>query len=212
MAKAATYKVYTGSAWEELTFKPSSHSHDYITNADGDLFGFNDCDEPVIVNKAGRFITVATDASDGNYLYYTFPEKSGTIALLDDIPSSGGSSLFNLIGRQTLSLNGCISIASAMAACNEIMIVVRIVTNGTTYVGIAANTSGSSGFLCSVTVTGTTYIKLTMNKTSEGYYAWTITSSTGSSFGWATNSNYIYLRNYSSAATSVTMSAVMHGR
>lgn len=33
MAKAATYKVYTGSAWEELTFTPSSHTHSqYLTS------------------------------------------------------------------------------------------------------------------------------------------------------------------------------------
>lgn len=32
MAKETIYKVYTGSAWEELTFPPSAHTHsDYVT-------------------------------------------------------------------------------------------------------------------------------------------------------------------------------------
>ena len=46
MAKTATFKVYSGSAWEELTFTPSSHTHT-IANITGLQSKINDYDERI---------------------------------------------------------------------------------------------------------------------------------------------------------------------
>lgn len=62
-----------------------THSSSYAA------FGFNDEGAPTILNPNGRAIAIATDDIDGNYNYYQFPDRSGTVALLDDIPTGGGS-------------------------------------------------------------------------------------------------------------------------
>lgn len=51
-------------------------------------FGFNDCAEPTIQNSYGRFICISTTGLDGDYEYYHFPERSGTVALTDDIETA----------------------------------------------------------------------------------------------------------------------------
>lgn len=52
------------------------------------LFGESDEGNPIIANATGsRTIAIGNDGVfDGNYMNYTFPEKSGVVALLDDIP------------------------------------------------------------------------------------------------------------------------------
>lgn len=121
---------------------------------------------------------------------------------------------FKILNRVTLEVNKYTDISSYMSNYNELMIIVRVVPNANSTIGIANNTSGSSGFLASLATSATTYFKMTMNKTDEGYYAWTITSSTGnlSTFGWTSSTGYKYIRNYSSSATSISMSVVIHGR
>lgn len=61
----------------------------HLNTSDGDAtetcFGFNDVNEPTIVNKAGRHINIATDSLDGNYLSYTFPAYGGTVVLDKDL-------------------------------------------------------------------------------------------------------------------------------
>ena len=56
-------------------------------------FGFNEEGVPCILNTTyiGRTVGVATDSLDGDYYYYTFPEKPGTIALLEDLEGIGDS-------------------------------------------------------------------------------------------------------------------------
>lgn len=51
--------------------------------------GFNDEGGPTIIGPY-RSIAVGTNSLDGDYNYYTFPDKEGTIALLSDL--TGGSS------------------------------------------------------------------------------------------------------------------------
>lgn len=48
-------------------------------------FGFNDVNEPTIVNTDGRRINIATDSLDGDYLSYTFPAYEGTVVLDEDL-------------------------------------------------------------------------------------------------------------------------------
>ena len=148
------------------------------------------------------------DETGGETYYWTLPQKSGTIALTDDINQN--PSLFILEGRPpALSSNdNYIDLSNLFSKYNELMIVVRAVVNGTTTIGISNNKTGSSGFLCSTSVTGTSYTKITMNKTSEGNFAWDV----GNSFGWSTSTAYCYLRAYSTAATSISCSVVIHGR
>lgn len=169
MAKAATYKIYNGTAWEELTFKPSYHTHDgyditmdeeylrttnitgystlygFISKLDtalGNLgsgsatipddlevstlkatdgvtiggdsvieasltmnewiychntygientdetssFGFTDEGKPCINNPFGRYLLISTNALDDDPIEYMFPEESGQVAMVTDIP------------------------------------------------------------------------------------------------------------------------------
>ncbi len=58
-------------------------THPYTGNG----IGFNDECNPTILNTNGRFFTIATDSFDGDYIAYLFPEKEGTVALVDDIPT-----------------------------------------------------------------------------------------------------------------------------
>lgn len=51
-------------------------------------WGFNDASEPTLLNKAGRFIQIATDSFDGNYNEYYFPEQEGTVALTSNVTGS----------------------------------------------------------------------------------------------------------------------------
>lgn len=112
MAVAAKFRKYNGASWEEITFPPSDHTHEnlegrigtvegYFSNGNltshpcggmvnaisGSTIGFNDAGEPTILNKEGRYIAIATDGLDGNYNYYDFPDKEGTVVLAD--PETG---------------------------------------------------------------------------------------------------------------------------
>lgn len=49
-------------------------------------FGFNDSGDPVIVGSGYRGLYIASDGFDGNGLKYTFPERGGEVALLEDVP------------------------------------------------------------------------------------------------------------------------------
>lgn len=114
---------------------------------------------------------------------------------------------FKLLGRQTLAANGVADLSTYLAAYDELMIIVRTQSSASVTIGPANNTSGSSGFLCSNSVTGTIYTKIMVNKTDEGYMAWDV----GGNVGWSNNTSYKYLRNYVASGT-VSMSVVIHGR
>lgn len=123
-----------------------------------------------------------------------------------------GSSKFQILNRSTIGVNEYVNLLSYMEQYDELMIIVRSVPNASTVIGISSVTSGSSDFLTSVTISGTSYLKITMNKTDEGYFAWTILGNSISSFGWTGSIGYQYIRNYSASATSNSMSVVVHGR
>lgn len=77
-------------------------------------FGWNDEQMPVILcpNDERKF-GVSTGDFDGSYYYYTFPNKEGTIALLDDIPQyiTSGAKSGTTIGSQA-TIEGSENIAS----------------------------------------------------------------------------------------------------
>ena len=67
----------------DITF---THDTSGIYQIENDAaIGFNDVYEPTIVNPDGRYLNIATDCLDGNYIPYYFPEKSGTLALINDV-------------------------------------------------------------------------------------------------------------------------------
>lgn len=71
----------------------------YDKRETGCAFGFNDNDEPCILNTGRRSISIATDSLDGNYLDYQFPEYSGEVAVIDQngclgVPELGASNYF----------------------------------------------------------------------------------------------------------------------
>ena len=121
--------------------------------------------------------------------------------------TSSASHKFQLLGRQTLSANGVADLYTYLAAYDELMIIVRTQSSASVTIGPSNTTSGSSGFLCSKSLTGTLYTKIMVNKTDEGYMAWDV----GGELGWSNNTAYRYLRNYSASGT-VTMTVVVHGR
>lgn len=120
---------------------------------------------------------------------------------------------FKLISRSTIDVNEYVDVSSYMEQYDELMIIVRAAPNANTTIGLASTTSGNSGFLTSVNISSTAYLKITMNKTDENNYAWEIVGRSNiCSFGWTSSTGYKYIRNYSSAATSISMSVVIHGR
>ena len=121
--------------------------------------------------------------------------------------TTAASHKFQLLGRQTLSANGCADLYTFLSAYDELMIIVRTQSSASVTIGPSNTTSGSSGFLCSKSLTGTLYTKIMVNKTDEGYMAWDV----GGELGWSNNTAYRYLRNYSASGT-VTMTVVVHGR
>lgn len=72
--------------YENEAFFDEMHYYSILT---GETFTLNDGGEPVIINPLGRFFSISTDTYDGDYITYYFPEKSGTVALLDDIQGGG---------------------------------------------------------------------------------------------------------------------------
>ena len=50
-------------------------------------WGFNDSGDPCILNQSDRSIYFSTTELSDDYMCYTFPEKSGTIALVEDVES-----------------------------------------------------------------------------------------------------------------------------
>ena len=93
-----------------------------IQPVQGVMFGANDCDQACIVSL-GRTLAIATDELDGDYLDYIFPEKSGTVALLDDIPDvpdyiTTGAASGTTIG-EAATAEGHITTASAYCSHAE---------------------------------------------------------------------------------------------
>lgn len=121
---------------------------------------------------------------------------------IDKVPA------MHILARQTISGNGYVDLSQYMNNYNELMIVVRSVVSSSTALGISNTTAVSSSFLTNTSVSGTSYTKIMLNKTDEGYYAWSV----GSAFGWTNSTDYKYLRCYSSSASSNSMSIVIHGR
>lgn len=78
---------YNGD-FEIKELKINGASGGMINDISGTIIGFNDEGMPTIVNNEGRYFGIATDGLDGNYNYYEFPDKEGTVALLSDLPSS----------------------------------------------------------------------------------------------------------------------------
>lgn len=71
----------------DIILNTNSNSNISIKNSAGDSkFGFNDEGNPCIVSPS-RAIGVGTDELDGDYVTFTFPEESGTLATTDDIPA-----------------------------------------------------------------------------------------------------------------------------
>ena len=99
-------------------------------------FGFSDEATPCIVNEYGRYISIATNSLDGDYYSYTFPEKSGTVALLSDISSSSSKATVT-----TIAANTTVGITTSGA-----YIFIPHGTGGTMYYGTAgSSTSGTIG-------------------------------------------------------------------
>lgn len=186
----------------------TTYSHDTVyVDASGQLCGT----AGVYTNK------ILAPTTDGGSTYGAGAngqvlKSNGTTSYWGTV-SGSGADLFYLQGRKTIALNEYAEILSLLDIYNEVMIVVRVVTNGTTTVGVSTATSGTT-FNGSILTTGTSYIKILINRTDEDNYAVEMISSINntSSFGWITNPSALYIRNYSTAATSVTMSLVVHGR
>lgn len=70
----------------KLNFNNKCNVDEHGINSAYGSWGFNDANEPTLLNKAGRFIQIATDSLDGNYNQYYFPEQEGEVALTSDIP------------------------------------------------------------------------------------------------------------------------------
>lgn len=148
----------------------------------------------------------------------TMPNEDGTIATktyVDDKVRQSGSIPFQweCYDRRTLSKNSHYDITNLMEEYSEIMIVVRLVTNGTTSMGI----EGQQGTDISLSLTGTSYTKILISKTDEDYFTMEMISSINnlSKFSWCaeyTSERSFYIFNSSSSASSVEMNCVIHVR
>ena len=199
----------------------ADHTHTSINN---DLYisGDLNVDGDFLVGGQ-RYADLFAEANHTHTEYatktYVDGQISNTEGLIQDVDdrvtaleqSSGSTSSashkFQLLGRQTLSANGVADLSTYLAAYDELMIIVRTQSSASVTIGPSNTTSGSSGFLCSKSVTGTVYTKIMVNKTDEGYLAWDV----GGSIGWTNSTAYKYLRNYAASGT-VSMSVVVHGR
>lgn len=173
--------------------------------------------EVQILYATGTISTDGNISAEGDILYNGGDSISQTLEniyqeideLKTDIETmpGGASHKFQLLGRQTLAANGVADLSTFLSAYDELMIIVRTQSSASVTIGPANNTSGSSGFLCSKSLSGTQYTKIMVNKTNEGYLAWDV----GGSIGWTNSTTYKYLRNYVASGT-VSMSVVVHGR
>ena len=213
-----------------------SHTHTSINNdlyisgdinVDGEILnGGQPFTDYVDAACDGVYNLVSKEKADAGHTHTEYTTKtyvdgqiSNTEGLIQDVDdrvtaleqSSGSTSSashkFQLLGRQTLSANGVADLSTYLAAYDELMIIVRTQSSASVTIGPANNTSGSSGFLCSKSLSGTQYTKIMVNKTNEGYMAWDV----GGSIGWTNSTTYKYLRNYVASGT-VSMSVVVHGR
>ena len=95
MAKAATFKRYNGSAWEELTFTPSSHTHD-MYEIDGIVTSLED---KVSVTEFGDAYTnfdnwvndlnsrvLTLESNSGGSDASSWVKKTGTITVDSSVP------------------------------------------------------------------------------------------------------------------------------
>ena len=208
--------------WQHVdTFATADHTHDSFN---GNLYvdGVLDADAGICIG--GEYLHDIFAEANHTHTEYTtktyvdgqISNTEGLIQYVDDrvtaLEQSSGSTSsashkFQLLGRQTLAANGVADLSTFLSAYDELMIIVRTQSSASVTIGPANNTSGSSGFLCSKSLSGTQYTKIMVNKTNEGYMAWDV----GGSIGWTNSTTYKYLRNYVASGT-VSMSVVVHGR
>lgn len=110
MAKAATYKVYNGTTWEELTFPPSAHTHDLAT---GSVPGFvklgDDTVQTTAINKVSETLsrTYAVQVNSNGKLvvnvpwtnyylrqYYTLTTSNAEYPILHSYTTATGTSSY----------------------------------------------------------------------------------------------------------------------
>ena len=109
-----------------------------IQPAQGVIFGANDADQACIISPE-RKVCVGTDELDGDYNEYAFPEKSGTVALLDDIPTVSKKYMHTVHITASTSSSGTITVHMTLSFINAV---------STAYTGVrgsldsALNTAG----------------------------------------------------------------------
>lgn len=174
MATEATYKIYNGTEWEEMTFTPSSHTH---TAADLPDFIKS-------VNRANNGITITNKNN-----------ISTTLTLIPFIPVNSGSAT----ETTCIDLSAYLS-----AYAEIMIIVRIVTYDDTKVgLSSTSGSNVSTNFGCNVDVDAgtTTYLKITINKTTDNYFACEIIGSASASstrnmtaFCWGALSSCRYLR------------------
>ena len=121
MAKAATYKVYNGSAWEELTFTPSSHTHtkSEITDLSGNLIYYIEGTGSTAGTWLGSHDDI-TEYYDGLTITYKIPVAGASTTKLN----------INGLGAVTVYMRGTTKVTTHYAVGTVVQLVYTTV-NGT---------------------------------------------------------------------------------